>query len=118
GGHGVFVSRSGASANAVRGNVIGTDESGAAPLGNASGVSLTDAPNNTIGGTAPGARNVISANGFGGALSANAGVAIGGSGAAGNHVQGNLIGTDVSGTNRLGNNTTGVFIAAPGNIIG
>src|SRR5207302_9350473 len=114
-GDGVFVWQSGASGNLVQGNFIGTDESGTAPLGNASGVSLTDAPNNTIGGTAPGARNVISANGFGGALSANAGVAIGGPGATGNHVQGNLIGTDVSGANRLGNNTTGLFIAAPGN---
>src|SRR5438477_562920 len=117
-GDGVFIWQSGASGNVVLGNFIGTDESGMAPLGNASGVSLTDAPNNTVGGTAPGARNVISANGFGGAFNPNAGVAIGGSGATGNHVEGNFIGTDVSGTSALGNNTAGVTVASAGNFVG
>src|SRR5438309_219009 len=118
--HGIYITGSLSVGNLIQGNFIGTDRTGHAAIGNAPfhGVTIDGASNNTIGGATPGARNVISANGFGGALSANAGVAIGGSAAAGNHVQGNLIGTDVSGANRLGNNTAGVFIAAPGNIIG
>src|SRR5207237_417225 len=111
-GDGVFIWQTGASGNLVEGNFIGTDASGTAPLGNASGVNVTDAANNMIGGTALGARNVISANGFGGAFNPNAGVAIGGSGATGNHVEGNFIGTDVSGTSALGNNTAGVTVAS------
>jgi hypothetical protein len=117
-GDGVFIWQKRSSGNLVQGNFIGTDESGTAALGNASGVSITDAPNNTIGGAALGARNVISGNGFGGAFSANAGIAIGGADASGNRVQGNLIGTDVAGTTAIGNNTTGVFVVGPGNVIG
>ncbi|TMG52141.1 MAG: Calx-beta domain-containing protein, partial [Chloroflexi bacterium] len=81
-------------------------------------MNVTNAANNMIGGTALGARNVISANGFGGAFNPNAGVAIGGSGATGNHVEGNFIGTDASGTSALGNNVAGVTVAGPGNFVG
>ena len=115
---GVFIWKSHSSANIVQGNYIGTDFSGSVALGNATGVSLTDAPNNVVGGTTPGARNVISGNGFAGAFSANAGVAIGGANATGNLVQGNYIGTDASGANALGNKTAGVFVRASSNLIG
>ncbi len=50
----------------VRGNHIGTDKSGTADLGNASGgVFLVNASGNTIGGTAAGAGNAIAFNGVG-----------------------------------------------------
>jgi hypothetical protein len=56
-----------------------------------SGVYIYNAPNNVIGGTTVGARNVISAN-LGG------GIVIEGSGATGNLMQGNYIGTNAAGT--------------------
>jgi hypothetical protein len=68
----------------VQGNLIGTDVIGRAPLGNHSGVLIQDAPNNQIGGTSPGAGNVIAA-------SQASGVVIFGSNATGNLVQGNLV---------------------------
>ena len=84
----------------LRGNFIGTDASGA-DLGNNIGVVALGA-NNTIGGTTPAARNIISSNdGFG--------VQIAGTG---NKVQGNYIGTDASGTLDLGNNLGVVIDAA------
>ena len=58
---------------------------------------------NTIGGTAAGSRDVISANG-------QNGVSISGSGTTGNLVEGDLIGTNSSGSNGLGNNSAGVLI--------
>ncbi len=100
------------SANQIQGNFIGTDISGTVGLGNLSGVTIdSGAFNNTLGGTAAGDGNVISANG-------NAGVSI--SLAAGNLVQGNLIGTDVSGVAALGNQGIGVRIGGStlGNTIG
>src|SRR5262249_34831523 len=63
------------------------------------------APNNTIGGTEAGARNLISGN-------HGAGVVITVSGATGNRVQGNDIGTDVNRSAALGNTFDGVFILA------
>jgi titin len=100
--------------NQVQGNTIGLDVTGSVALGNASdGVEINaGASNNSniIGGTAPGAGNVISAN--------PTGVAIFG---AGNIVQGNLIGTDVTGTVALGNTFSGVDIGggfAANNLIG
>jgi uncharacterized repeat protein (TIGR01451 family)/LPXTG-motif cell wall-anchored protein len=114
GWHGVYIRGSAASGNAVLGNLIGTDVTGTADLGNDQyGVYIADAPNNTVGGTAAGARNVISGNG-------GLGVYIYGSGASGNAVLGNLIGTDVTGTADLGNGGDGVFVAGTGagNVIG
>ena len=101
--------------NVIAGNYIGTDVTGLEPFGNGSnGVLVTDVPNNTIGGTSPGSRNVISGN-------AVNGVSVGGFGeaATGNLVQGNFIGTDVTGTADLGNGLGGVLISlGSGNVIG
>jgi titin len=95
-----------ANQNLVQGNYIGTDRTGTKALGNSSvGVVLFGAAtNNTIGGTAAGAGNVISAN--------SGGLAIVGNGTMNNLVQGNFIGTDSSGTAALGNKNNGVAIAA------
>lgn len=114
---GVFIWKSRSSGNLVQGNYVGTDVTGSVALGNATGVSLNDAPNNLVGGTTPGSRNVIAGNGFAGAFNANAGVAIVGSNATGNVVQGNYIGTDASGRYALGN-LTGIRVAASNNLIG
>src|SRR5215210_845893 len=48
--------------NRVTGNYVGTDKSGISPLGNSDGVFIEEAPNNTVGGTTAGTRNVISGN--------------------------------------------------------
>ncbi len=76
------------------------------------GVYITSA-NNTIGGTASGAGNVISGN-------LGQGVHLSGSGATGNIVAGNLIGTNAAGTIRIGNGNLGVGIdgGASNNTIG
>ena len=99
---GVEFGDSGATGNQVQGNLIGTDVTGAAALGNGAGVAIAGASNNTVGGTTAGARNVISAN-FQGVFIIQ--------GATGNLVQGNFIGTDVAGTGALGNSVNGVNIA-------
>ena len=73
--------------------MIGTDITGTAALGNSGpGISLTDSGDNTIGGTAPGTANVISAND--GDRHFHATSEIFGD----NLIQGNLIGTDITGT--------------------
>lgn len=111
-GPGVYIGAT-ATGNRLNGNLVGTDASGVAALGNLYwGVMVEHAPGNTIGGTAPGAGNVISANGL-------AGVYLAGAGSTGNLVQGNLIGTDATGTSALGNTWFGVFAyKAGGNTIG
>lgn len=103
----------GASGNIVQGNLIGVSASGFAALPNGGrGVAMSSATNNLIGGTGTGARNVISGNAFDG-------VAIVGSNAKSNRVEGNFIGVDVTGTNRLANGFSGVWITnAPANYIG
>ncbi len=114
---GVAVRDQSASGNQIQGNLIGTDRSGNVVLGNSYGVSVTNAPNNTVGGTTAGARNIISGNNLSGLL-------LEGTTASGNVVQGNYIGTDIQGTSALGNSQAGnsqngIRIAdAPGNTIG
>jgi CSLREA domain-containing protein len=78
--------------NTVAGNDVGYDSTGA-PTRSPLGIHVSASSNNIIGGTSPGARNLISGN-------LESGVAIVGttsSGATGNLVEGNFIGTDPSG---------------------
>jgi titin len=108
---GVQIEGINATGNRLEGNFIGTDITGTASVGNfQGGVEILNAPSNTIGGTAAGARNVISGN-------TNIGVRIAGDATA-NLLQGNLIGTDVTGTASLGNGTRAIEVAASGNTIG
>ena len=118
---GVLIYTSWATENVVEGNYIGTDVTGAVDLGNdGHGVAISSAPNNRIGGAAPGAGNLISGNYGQGVYISNE--------TAGNLVQGNYIGTDVTGAAGLGNsqdgvrcngldNTIGGTVAGEGNII-
>ncbi|MEP7285347.1 MAG: hypothetical protein ABI947_06235 [Chloroflexota bacterium] len=83
--------------NTVQGNYIGTNATGTAALPNASvGLWISSAANNTIGGTASGAGNVISGN-------TSHGLIIQDVSSTGNLVQGNYIGTNAAGTAALGN---------------
>ncbi len=101
--------------NLVLGNLIGTDKTGTAKLGNGiDGVMIdSSATDNTIGGTAAGAGNLISGN-------TSDGVEITGSGTSNNTVQGNFVGTTKAGTAILGNAADGVLIdtSATANTIG
>jgi parallel beta-helix repeat protein len=101
-GAGVLLISSGTTGNQIQGNLIGTDINGLTDMGNGtSGVQLDGVTNNTIGGTAAGARNIISGN--------NGGILIRLS-SSGNQVRGNFIGTDVTGNNALGNDNDGVLV--------
>ncbi len=100
------------SGNTVEGNFIGTDASGTVAAGNGNDGIQIQTSGNTIGGTSPAARNLISAN-------ANAGVGLSGSGAATNVIQGNFIGTDATGTVAMGNVfVAGVALTGPSNVVG
>ncbi len=90
----------------IQGNLIGTDVSGTLAVGNATGI-ISSTASAFIGGTVPGARNVISGN-------TGDGLYLGGSGS---RVEGNLIGTDITGTIALGNGGSGV-VAGNGVLIG
>src|SRR6185436_5119975 len=89
--------------NVVQGNLIGTDATGNATIGNSSSGMRVESPANLIGGGAAGAGNVISGNALIGIWLLN-------STAAGNLIQGNLIGTAISGTSALGNVNEGISI--------
>lgn len=106
----------------VEGNYIGTNASGTVALGNGvGGQRESDIPaglfigssNDQIGGSAPGAGNVISGN-------LEPGVWIEGTASTGNVLQGNYIGTDSTATRAIGNTGDGVLVAggATGNTIG
>lgn len=62
GGPGLYLQGAGALSNRVQGNFIGTDVRGVSRLANSGGIRITHAPRNLIGGTVPGAGNLISAN--------------------------------------------------------
>jgi len=103
-----------ATGNRIEGNFIGVDATGANDLGNTTrGVSISSAPGNHIGGTAPGAGNVVSGND-------QAGVSLFGAVTTDCVVEGNLIGTDLTGTVAVGNSTNNVMIwnQSHGNVIG
>lgn len=95
--------------NCVEGDYIGTDPSGENALGNEVGIAIDSASGNTIGGTLPGARNVISGN-------TSSGISI--SGSTGNSVSGNYIGTDYLGNSPVGNGTGITISSSSDNMIG
>ena len=94
----------------VQGNLIGTDASGTADLGNlAVGVNASSAdPGLLIGGTSVGARNVISGNNTIGVFLV----------APGATVQGNFIGTAIDGVSPIGNGSHGIQVMTSNNQIG
>ncbi len=117
---GVMIAGTGGSGNPneVLGNLIGTDVSGAKPLGNIVGIYINGAAGNQVGGTLAGTGNVISGN-------SSVGVEIYGGGSTSNLIEGNIIGLAADGRSafRGGNGlfvqAVGVFIqAASGNLIG
>ena len=56
---GILISGAGASGNAAEGNFIGTDATGSNPLSNGgNGIGITEHPDNTIGGTVTGTRDL------------------------------------------------------------
>jgi hypothetical protein len=102
---GIYFATAGATGNLVQGNYIGLDVSGTLARGNAQdGIDLDNgAVGNTIGGTAAGTGNVISANTHGILISdplTNTA----------NYIEGNYIGTDAAGTGARGNTQEGVLI--------
>jgi hypothetical protein len=115
----------GASGNAVKGNVIGTNLAGTVDIGNNVGINISryssglGATNNVIGGLGPGQGNLISGN-------TTANVFIADPDTTGNSLVGNIIGPDVTGNSTAAMlNGDGVQITAgahdntvgPGNII-
>ena len=108
---GVWINGNGGSGNVVQGNRFGTNPAGNVQMGVNTGVYILDAPNNTVGGTAAGAGNLIS----GGAT----GVYVEGAGSTGNVIQGNWIGLDASGNGAIPN-VTGVRLtsSSSGTLVG
>jgi CSLREA domain-containing protein len=95
----------------VQGNYIGTDISGVTALGNqASGVYAFGMGSIQIGGSEPGAMNVVSANQLFGIYVEDGSNDV--------SVFGNRIGTDQSGTTALGNNKGGVRLAGTNHTLG
>jgi hypothetical protein len=101
---GVYITGASASGNTVQGNYIGTNATGSGAVANINYGVLIElgATTNIIGGTAPGASNVISGN--------STGVVIYNTGTNNNSVLGNYIGTNSTGTAAVANTTYGVRI--------
>ena len=94
--------------NEVKGNFVGTDATATIAIPNGvgfglAGLAITISDHNTIGGSEPGAGNVIAAND-------GEGLFIVGTGAEENRVLGNWIGTTPAGAANLGNGKSGVRI--------
>ncbi len=123
--HGISLETNGN--NVIEGNFIGTDVTGTFALGNHFHGVMIRSSNNTVGGTVPGARNVISGNELHGAVIDNRdGLIVGG--VTGNQIQGNFIGVTATGTaalpnqdgvdiNEASNNTVGGTTAGARNVI-
>ena len=107
---GISIEGIASTANVVSGNYIGLDVNGTAARGNGgSGVEIVGASGNTIGGSAAGEGNIISANGDYGVNIVAAGPK---TSANDNLVLGNRIGTDPTGIADIGNQASGIHIAA------
>ena len=107
-GHGILLSL--ANNNTILGNYIGTNSAGTADRGNGQDGVNVQGNNNTVGGTAPGAGNVVSGNNQVG-ISVQNGSA--------NSIIGNQIGVNAAGGAALANSSHGVTVvaAATGTVI-
>ena len=113
--YGVQIAGLGSDGNRVQGNFIGTDINGtAAVLNSFAGVGIYGgAKRNTIGGSTPEARNLISGHD-------SYGIIIADSGTKNNWVAGNFIGTELTGSRSLKNGFAGIgiYAGAQGNLVG
>jgi hypothetical protein len=102
--------------NLVAGNLIGTNPSGKAALGNrGDGIEIYNGSNNTIGGATTADRNIISGNANNGVLIFQFPTLT----ATGNQIIGNFIGTDADGDRKIPNTASGVqIIDGGGNSVG
>jgi hypothetical protein len=116
---GVAISDPNTSGNVVAGNYLGLNPAGTAAIGNnTEGVDIfNSATANVVGGTLPGAGNVISGNGAQGVLIQT--------GASSNNILGNFIGLNAAGITAVPNGWAGGHFAgveigagAQGNVIG
>ena len=96
--------------NVVEGNLIGTDVTGENALSNLTYGVLAIGAGTTIGGTAAGALNVVSAN-------ADGNIVIAG-GTTDDLVAGNYLGLDLTGTTTVGSIGVDLSVESPGNTIG
>ncbi|MFC1540089.1 kelch repeat-containing protein [Gemmatimonadota bacterium] len=111
---GIILTSFNAADNSVLGNYIGTDGTGTSAVSNGAGITLLSALNNTIGGFAAGARNIISGNlGHGVMIYASEET---GPATSGNSIIGNYIGVGIDGASELGNGGHGITLgpANPG----
>ncbi len=106
---GVHLGGAAATNNLLLGNFIGLGTN-SADVGNGQDGVRVNAPLNRIGGSAAGARNVISGNASDGIEITTAG--------SGTFVLGNYLGVDVTGLLDRGNSANGVLVGAGGAIIG
>ena len=90
----------------IQGNYIGTDATGMIAMGNLGDGVKTDPGGDVIGGTDPGAGNLISGNGQAG-IEIRSGL-----------VQGNKVGTTINGDAALGNAGPGIRVLGSNNTIG
>jgi CSLREA domain-containing protein len=98
-------------ATVIQGNLIGTNAAGTAAIPNGAGIFLGSGAtftNTIVGGSVPGAGNVISGN-------INGGMDVGGTNLV---IQGNYVGTDATGNAALGNAPYGIVVEGSGAIIG
>ena len=88
--------------NVISGNYLGTNNAGNAASPNyIAGITIQNSSNNTIGGTAAAARNVISGNNEYGIQASNGD---------NNLIEGNYIGTDYTGTAAIANRYSGIVL--------
>ena len=111
---GIFIYNAGAGVGTIQGNIVGLGADGSTALGNGGndgGIYVALASLGlTIGGPVAADRNVISANSRFGIITDR--------GATGLVIQGNYVGTDVTGTLDRGNTEFGIYVTAPGALIG
>lgn len=90
------------SGNIVQGNYLGTNAAGMSSIPNGGqGVLISDSSNTTIGGTAAGARNMISGNTGNGIFLINT---------TSTSIQGNYVGVAANGTSALANSGAGLLV--------